>query len=497
MKKTGSKDNKKTKQVPQPLKVRKLEIILVSLFFTVLTFALIGNLVVYMKRDSQEAINNDYNPRQELLANQNIRGKILSSSGDVLARTRVEENGEEVREYPYENLFAHVVGYSTRGKTGIEDSENMNMIFSHDSLGNKIQNELSETKNFGDNIVTTLDVDLQKISYEALGVYSGAVIVSEPSTGKILAMVSKPDYDPNKIPEMWEDLLHDDESSILLNRATQGLYPPGSTFKIVTALEYYREHAGDVSGYKFSCNGKYTQDGNTIKCFHGTKHGAVNFKKSFAKSCNSSFANMGKDLDISSWQKTCDGLLFGRELKTQIPYKKSQMPLSEQDNLEEKLQTAIGQGHTLVTPLEMNMITCAIANQGKCMTPYVVDRIENAKGDVVKRYQPKEEAVMMTPEEASFLNEMMQSVVTEGTATKLLNDSYTAAGKTGSAEFSSSKDDSHAWFTGFAPAEDPKVCVTIIVESAGSGGEYAVPIAKRILDTCYLRSQMSNFEDNK
>lgn len=166
----------------------------------------------------------------------------------------------------------------------------------------------------------------------------------------------------------------------------------------------------------------------------------------------------------------------------EIPSKQSSFSLSVSDVSDAVMQTAIGQGKTQISPMHLNMITSAIANGGVCMTPYVVDRIESATGSVVKQNAPSQEKVMMTKEEADFLSEMMTSVVTSGTASKLDGLSYTAAGKTGSAEFSQNKEDSHAWFTGFAPVEDPQVCVTVIVESAGSGGDYAVPIAKRVLD---------------
>lgn len=458
------------------------EIIAVSVCVVGLMLAMIWNIIDYMLHEKEEAINNSFNPRQELLASQNIRGTIYSADGDVLAKTMVAEDGTEQRYYPYANLFAHVVGYSTKGKTGIEYSENMKMITSHASLSNKIQNELNAEKNIGDSVITTLDVSLQQKAYEALGVYSGVIVMTEPSTGKILAMVSKPDYDPNEIATIWEDLVQDESSSVLLNRATQGMYPPGSTFKIVTALEYYRENEGDVSSYHYQCGGKFSKDGSSIRCYHGQNHGGVDFERSFAKSCNSSFANIGTTFDITSFRNTCNDLLFNTELKMEIPSKQSSFSLSVSDGSDAVMQTAIGQGKTQISPMHLNMITSAIANGGVCMTPYVVDRIESATGSVVKQNAPSQEKVMMTKEEADFLSEMMTSVVTSGTASKLDGLSYTAAGKTGSAEFSQNKEDSHAWFTGFAPVEDPQVCVTVIVESAGSGGDYAVPIAKRVLD---------------
>lgn len=458
------------------------EIIGVSICVVALMLAMIWNIVDYMLHEKEDAINNSFNPRQELLANQNIRGSIYAADGDVLAKTRVAEDGTEQRYYPYANLFAHVVGYSTKGKTGIEYSENMKMITSHASLSNKIQNELNAEKNIGDSVITTLDVSLQKKAYEALGVYSGVIVVTEPSTGKILAMVSKPDFDPNEIATIWEELVEDDSSSVLLNRATQGMYPPGSTFKIVTALEYYRQNEGAVSDYHYQCGGKFSMDGNNIRCYHGQSHGSVDFARSFAKSCNSSFAKIGTSLDVASFQNTCRELLFNSEFKMEIPYKQSQFALSVSDVTDAVMQTSIGQGKTQISPMHLNMITAAIANGGVCMTPYVVDRIESATGTVVKQNDPSQEKVMMTEDEAAFMTELMTGVVTSGTASKLDGLSYTAAGKTGSAEFSENKEDSHAWFTGFAPVENPQVCVTVIVESAGSGGDYAVPIAKRVFD---------------
>ena len=146
------------------------------------------------------------------------------------------------------------------------------------------------------------------------------------------------------------------------------------------------------------------------------------------------------------------------------------------------VQISIGQGTALMTPLHLNMITCAIANDGQVMTPMVISRIESVSGDKVKEYNPEVYATLMTPEEAEYLGGLMTGVVENGTGDFLLSASYTSAGKTGSAEYGTAKGDSHAWFTGYAPAEDPKVAVTIIVEGAGSGGDYAVPIAKRLFD---------------
>lgn len=476
-----ARKSEEEKQKKRENRKRNREIRIVTWFFSLLMLCVMANIVSFVKNDSEEAINNSFNPRQELLASQNYRGNIYSYNGDALAKTIVQ-NGKEYRIYPYQNLFAHVVGHSAKGKTGIEATENMNMIYSHASLSNKIQNEMKETKQYGDDVYTTLDVDLQKTAYDALGVYRGAVIVTEPSTGKILAMVSKPDYDPNEIETIWDSLVDNTESTVLLNRATQGLYPPGSTFKIVTALAYYRQMNGDIASYHFNCGGRFTKDGNTINCYHGSSHGNEDFKKSFAKSCNSSFANMGVQIDISTFLNTCSDLWIGKDIDTPLLYSKSNFSLSTMDDTDTIMQTAIGQGKTQMTPLALNLITCAVANDGVAMSPYVVDRVESVTGSITKKNSPKKLGQMMTLEESSFLKDMMAEVVNSGTGSKLSGLSYTAAGKTGSAEYNANKEDSHAWFTGFAPVENPEICVTVIVESAGSGGDYAVPIVKRIMD---------------
>lgn len=471
----------------QRKKKRKIETYITIYFFVFLMLGVMGNLVRFQLTQRETTINNSYNTRQELLAKQNIRGKILSAQGDILAQTVVDEDGNEKREYPYEELFAHVVGYSTKGKTGIESQGNMNLLSSNAFIGEKIQNELDSSKNYGDNIVTTLSVKLQQTAYDALGVYSGAIIVTEAKTGKVLAMVSKPDYDPNQIVQIWDDVINDDDSSVLVNRATQGLYPPGSTFKIITALEYYRENKEQVNSYSYQCNGSYQNGEDKISCYHGAKHGTVDFKRSFEKSCNSSFVNIGLSLDLDEMSKTTEGLYFNQTLPTTLLSNKSSYVLTSGDSTDDVMQTSIGQGKTQITPLHLNMITQAIANGGQMMKPYVIDRVENYKGALVKQYNKSVAGTVMTKEEADFLTQLMTGVVENGTASKLSGLSYTAAGKTGSAEYNGVKADSHAWFTGFAPAQDPEICVTIIVEGAGSGGDYAVPIAKRIFDAYFLK----------
>jgi len=456
----------------------------VSYFFVFLFLGMMAYISLYVYQNQEVMINNSYNAGQQILAAQNRRGSIMARGGEVLAETAVQADGSEVRKYPYDSLFCHVVGYSTKGKTGIEDKMNYYLLQSNAPLNEKMDNGMQDKKNPGDNVYTTLDVGMQEAANKALGIYEGAIIATDPKTGEVLAMASKPDFNPNEISEIWEDLLEDEESGQLLNRASQGLYPPGSTFKIMTALEYIRENPSTYTNYSFTCNGSVKIEGSRIQCYHGARHGKVDFEKSFAKSCNSSFANMGTKVDWESFGGTLDKLFFGKPLPFDLESSVSTVKAEPGMEAKDQMQTAIGQGETLVTPLHMNMVTCAIANDGVLQHPYVVDHVENSNGAVIKRFSSPGSTEMMTQQEAYILQGLMREVVEAGTATRLQGLSYTAAGKTGSAEYNSERD-SHAWFTGFAPVEDPQICVTVIIEGAGSGGDYAVPMARRVFDAYF------------
>ncbi len=466
------------------VKENKGEILGVMVFFVIVFMAMIVYMTYFVATNEQKMINNSYNSRQEIILSKNYRGSIYSSDGEVLARTVFTQDGQEVREYPYDNLFSHVIGYSTNGRIGVEDFSNYYLINSDISLAQKVSNTTAGVKNPGNNVYTTLNVKMQEAASDAMGIYKGAIIVTEVSTGRILTMVSKPDFDPNEIVEIWDDLIEDEESSVLMNRVTTGLYPPGSTFKMLTSLEYIREYPGSYQNYSYQCNGSYKENGHTIHCYHNMQHGRVNFFKSFAKSCNTSFTNIGMDLDRGEFTETLGDLWFGKNLGLDFVTAVSQTPMSEEITDEEMMQVSIGQGMVQMTPIHLNMITAAIANDGVMMRPYLVDYVESAEGDRVHTYKSRISGTVMSEEESALLQELMAEVVKTGTATELSGYGYTVAGKTGSAEYNS-KRDSHAWFTGFAPVEDPQIAITVIIEGAGSGGDYAAPIARRVLDAYF------------
>ncbi len=480
-----SRKNKK-----QQLKKEKYRALLTAGIFILLFGVMSYSFVSYALSHQEDLFDNSYNGRESQMLAENTKGKILAADGEVLAETVV--NGEtETRNYPFKNVFSHIVGYDSMGGSGLDGTYNYTLIHADLTIPEKAAYSDLGQKMPGNNVITTLNPTLQEAADEAMGLYQGAIIVSDPSTGAILAMVSKPDYDPNTIEEEWDSISQNEDKSALLNRATQGLYPPGSTFKIMDAVEYLEENPDTWETYSYNCTGTFTRDGETIHCFHNEQHGTVNFMKSFAKSCNSSFANIGLSLNREEFSSKLKNMMFGEELPYELPSSVSTTCLTDKnENLsglstDNMIQLAIGQGATGMSPLHLQLITSAIANDGVVMKPYVVDRVESATGTLIEKTDPQAYRQIMSKSTAQIMQMLMADVIEEGTASKLKGYSYTAAGKTGSAEYEDDSTQSHAWFTGYAPAENPQVAITVIIEGAGSGGDYAVPIARRVLDAWF------------
>ena len=486
------KEEEEILQVEERTRKVNREIRIAAVFFSLLFLSAICYFGYYLIAKSEDTIQSAYNSRLDTFSTRVARGEIRGSGGEVLARTVTDENGNETREYPYENLFAHVVGYSDAGQTGLEASAGKYLLESHVSVVDQVNNELSGVKNPGDNVITTLDPYLQQLAYDALGDYNGACVIMEPDTGKILAMVSRPDYNPETIAQDWEELISDDNTGAnLLNRATQGLYPPGSTFKLLTALEYIRENPATWEDYRYECQGSMTYGDSVMNCWEGHVHGLLDLRLSLANSCNTSFGNIGEQLNADSFKSLCESFYFNGELplseELSQTAQESSFALNGESGLAERVQTAIGQGKTMISPLHNAMIAASIANGGTMMKPYVIDRVESADGRTVEQFMPEAAGKVMSAAEAETLTNFMVAVVNEGTSPSLQSDSYQVAGKTGSAEFSSNKDESHAWFIGFAPAEDPEIVISIVYENGGMGGSVATKGAKALFEGYFSR----------
>lgn len=459
------------------------QILQMAVLVALLFLALIGYLIKFQIYDSARVVANPYNKRITTYGENVIRGTIYSANGKELAVTYEDDDGDEMREYPYDNMFAHVVGINSHGKTGLESIYNYQLLTSNANPFAILFNNLKGVKNPGDNLVTTLDTRIQKAAYNALGNKKGAVVVMEPDTGKILAMVSKPDFDPNNIDNTWDDYIGDDSKTNLLNRATQGVYPPGSTFKVLTTLAYVQEHPNDYEDYLYDCDSTIVENNVKVHCYDGVSHGEIGLERSLAKSCNTSFVHLGCSLDQDHLRELCETFLFNKKISFELDVKESSYVLSGKSDKSQIPQTVIGQGDTLITPLHNAMIISAIANDGKLMKPYLVDSLEDFTGRTVVSYEPEEYGQLITKEESHILQRYLRKVVTDGTASALNVEQFEAAGKTGTAETGSGED--HAWFIGYCGLEDADVCVSVIVEHGGSGSRAAVPIAKAVFESYY------------
>jgi peptidoglycan glycosyltransferase len=463
------------------------EIYIVAILFVILFIAMIIYMGTYVQTGAKDFIYNSYNSRFSVFADDVTRGNIYTSDGHVIAKTSKNEENEQIRVYPDERLFSHPLGYVGKGMAGIEAAYSFDLLKSHISLDKQIENTLSGKKSPGDNLYTTFDYDTQKAAYEGMDLFDGAVIAIEPSTGKVVAMVSKPDYNPNTIAEKWESITDEDnQKSVLLNRATQGAYPPGSTFKIVTTLAYLRNNNG-LDDFEYNCDGSLTIDDYKIHCSSNERHGKEDLLKAFANSCNSAFAYIGINLDMDSFVDTAQSLYFNADLPANVGATKASVFDLDKNSKESLIgQTAIGQGKTTVSPLHMCMLVSAIANDGVLMEPYYVDRIVSAEGDIVMENTPLSLGNIISHNEANLLNEYMESVVMDGTARKVDFGDLKVYGKTGTAEYSNNKDLTHSWFVGYASDEQGnKLAVAVILERAGYGSKYAAPLAAKVFEAYF------------
>ncbi|MBQ8518563.1 MAG: FtsW/RodA/SpoVE family cell cycle protein [Agathobacter sp.] len=479
MRKAAAQSNSKKNEKKPAEKESNREYNVVTYLFLVIFLAMITYFVYFLAVESEDFINNEYNGLQTLFEEDVIKGEIITSDGYVIAETVTDKEGNTSRNYPYGNMFAHVTGYSSNVRTGLEKQLNFTLLRSNTYFIEQLMCDLTNEKKMGDHVISTIRYDLQEAAYQALGNYDGAVIVMEPSTGKILAMVSKPTYNPNTIESDWESL---QEGSALYNRATQGQYTPGSIFKMMTLLAYMESNPDTYEDYSYECTGEITINNKTIHCASNKAHGTMDLKSSFAKSCNTSFANMMQSVDEKVMQKLCDSLLFNQNLPIAFESSISSFAISDSDENALKMDTAIGQGKTLVSPLHMVMLASAVCNDGVAMRPCLVEKVENYKGITVEETKAKEYKSLFSETQINVLSEYMRETVENGTASRLLKEAYTAYGKTGTAQTTNDLNITNAWFVGYAEKDGREIAIAVVVEDSGNGSTYAVPIAEKIFD---------------
>lgn len=470
--------------------------------YTMLFVVLVGYLCKVSLADSKNYITNSFNPRLNKVSEYIKRGDILDANGQVLAYSQKGENGIYHRYYNESNVFSNITGYTSKGKTGVEAKYNFMLETVSSELTQRIKDAFAGTEVSGDDVVLTIDADLQRYAAQQLGTSKGAIVAIEPSTGKILTMVTYPNFDANTAAQNWDVLNSPDSDSPLLNRAAQGLYPPGSIFKILTASAAIGEDP-DYVNFDMLCEGEKRFNSSTrIRCYNSKPHGHEQMDKAFAKSCNTYFSTIGTMLGIEKLNTEAYKFMFNRPLEFPLEYSKSSFSLPLTANLSAVVETSIGQGKTLVTPLHMAMITAAVANGGIMMKPYIVDRSQTQKGVVKNKTIPSKLNEIMSPDEAAVITGFMKSVVEYGTATDaafaisasdynisgsaitspgsvgMPTGNITVAGKTGTAENASGDD--HAWFVAFAPADNPDIAVAVILENAGHGDK-AIACARNIM----------------
>ncbi|MCF0142386.1 MAG: penicillin-binding protein 2 [Parasporobacterium sp.] len=461
------------------------DILRISIFFAVLFFALMIYMVCFIAFDSTAVINNTYNKRTDTFKELVDRGKIISADGQVLAYTEKSEDGSTKRVYPYGDTFAHVVGFESMGGLGIESSYNYYLLTSHANIFDRFANEFAGIKSPGDTLVTTLDTGLQKELQGILNGYEGAIVALDPMTGEVKGMYSNPGFDPNTVEENWEQITADEDSGVLLNRVTQGLFTPGSTFKVFTLMEYYREHPEEKDTFLFDCEGTVDTGSGFIKCFSDQVHGEETLKEAFKNSCNCAFSTIGSELDIHSFRINNEQLLFNTPLDIDIAANPSRFELTEDSSKFMIMQTSFGQGETLCSPMHLAMIASAAANNGVLMKPHLVKEVQNYKGNHIKSFNAVQSGRLFAEDEAAFLKEYMRAVITDGTAQQMSYDgNYYAYGKTGTAETKSDKETNydHSWFMGFAENNGTYLVVCAMIENTQEAGITGTYAAKCVFD---------------
>ncbi len=454
--------------------IRKVAICILALLC--ILFIYVSYLQTYESRSLAE---HPLNKRLTEASKRVLTGQILDRNNNKLAYSERSENGQQ-RNYPFGPVTAHIVGYNSDkyGKSGMEAAYAAYLTGLNTPLaqwGAIAQLFMPEQ---GDNVKLTLDVNLQKTAYSALGNHRGAVVVLNPRTGEILAMVSKPAFNPNSVEADWDNISHS-KDSLLLNRATQGLYPPGSTIKVMIAESALREKIVDLA-WTFNCDGALKIGPDYVLNEHDSqKHGKINLQQGLAVSCNTMFGSLTLKLGSKRLEETFDRYGFLKPLGQDLQETPSHLPEFSKLSDGDLAQTGIGQGSLLVTPLRMALLASSFANQGKLMKPFLVSQIQAADGSVRKTYSPETWLTPAAPEVADEIKNMMVTVVNEGTGGAAGLGGIQVAGKTGTAE--NPHGESHAWFIGFAPADNPEVAIAVIVENAGAGGQIAAPIARKIL----------------
>jgi penicillin-binding protein A len=477
---------------------------IVKLFgFCVVLFAVLVGFTSYWSVFDAKALKEKTANKRPLFEQQQIRrGRILAADGTVIARSVAKGHGaglRYVRRYPEGSLYGHPIGYSfvQEGDSEFEQFHNDELV-GNDSEFTSILDELRGRSQEGNDIVTNLDAEAQRVALGDLEEAGfGAVVAIEPKSGRVKVMASNPPYDPNRVPYELSKLNVNEVETPLFDRATQGQYPPGSTFKVVTAA------AGLDSGAitpetTIDAPGTLEVEGTPLQNDFNEDFPAATLDTALTNSVNTWFGQLGQQLGNDTLFEYMER--FGFNSRPPIDLPADQVSKSGVFNEEEELlgasdpvdlaRVAIGQERLAVTPLQMAEVAAAVANKGKLMKPQVWSRVVDPDGRVTKRLDPSEYSQPVSAETAAELTTAMEGVVNEGTGTNAAISGVPVAGKTGTAETPGNKacgggeNENQAWFIGFAPADDPKIAIAATVECTEQfGNDVAAPIFRDVAET--------------
>lgn len=471
---------------------------IVQLFglFTLLFAILLAFTSRWTVFEASSLENNSAN-RRPLIEEQKIpRGLIYASDGrTVLAKNVGHGRGENriyTRTYPTGPTFGHPVGYSyiRNGRRGLEQSRNDDLAGKEDEFAS-ILSGLESRDREGNDVVTNLDVSGTQAAVNALAGRKGAVVAMEPKTGKVRVMVSEPEYNPNLIPSDFGQL-NRDPNQPLLNRTTQELYPPGSTFKVVTATAAL--DSGKITpNTVIDASSPKTISGVPLSNAGGEQFGPISATDALTNSVNTYWAQVGERIGRDTLVEYMKRYGFYADPKLDYPDDQkipSGIINGKGDYVTDGFdvgRVAIGQGglegEVRAGPLQMAEVAATVANGGRLMEPQLTDRIVRKDGRVKERIQPDLQSVVMSPKTADELTNMMSRVVEEGTGTAAALAGIRVAGKTGTAEVGVNREFTQPWFICFAPVEDPRMAVAVTLErTTGQGGTVAAPIAKSVLE---------------
>ncbi|MBG0852531.1 penicillin-binding protein 2 [Streptomyces spinoverrucosus] len=446
------------------------------------------------------------NRRQDIARYGQPRGDILVGGRPVTGSKDTGEYLRYERVYKQGPLYAPVTGFSSQryGTTFLEHAEDGTLSGTDPVLSPfSLWNDFTRARNPGGDVVTTLNPAAQQAAFRGLGNRKGAVAAIEPATGRILALVSTPSYDPGMlsgngpaVARSWLGL-NEDPNKPMLNRAVRQTYPPGSTFKVVTAAAAL--DAGVITSLdkRTRSPDRYTLPGTTTTLHNATKGCAdASLRLAFVKSCNTVFAKLGVDVGVTDMTATAQAFGFN-DTELRIPYSVAPSTFDTSVDRAQLALSSIGQYNTRATPLQMAMVSAAVANGGQVREPYLVERTTTDRGATISTTGARPLRRAMHPSTAMRLRELMRNVVEGGTGTHAMIPGATIGGKTGTAQHGVDNSGTpYAWFVSWAQGDrdlEPKVAVAVVVEDASahrrdiSGGSVAAPIARAVMQAV-LRS---------